>query len=85
MEFEAFKALEDKITIVLERVETLKQENSDLKNRLEVLQEEYNEKAAAFEQMSLDLKTAKEDTRDIEKDEKIRTKVAGLLEKLENF
>ena len=90
MELEAFKELEDKISNVLERLETLKQENSDLKNRLEVLQEEYNEKAAALEKMSLDLKKAEESTanassRDVEKEEKIRSKVAGLLEKLDNF
>jgi predicted nuclease with TOPRIM domain len=85
MEFEEFKVLEDKITMVLEKVETLKQENTDLKNRLEKLQDEYNEKAATYEQVSLELKKARENSRDLEKEEKIKQRVSGLLDKLENF
>lgn len=85
MDFEAFRILEDKINRVLEKVEMLKQENSDLRNRLETLREDYNEKAAEVERITLELQQAKENTRDLEKEEKIREKVSGLLEKLENF
>ena len=85
MELEEFKLLEDKIAMVLEKIEVLKQENVDLKNRLEKLQDEYNEKAAALEKASLQLNELKDNSRDKEKEEKIKRKVSGLLEKLENF
>ncbi len=85
MEYESFKILEDKITRVLEKVETLKQENADLKNQLETIKREYNEKAAECEELSLNLQNAKGKERDPDKEEKIKKKVSGLLEKLENF
>ncbi len=85
MQIEDLQQLEAKIAGILEKMETLKQENSDLKTRLEELQSQYNEKAAALEEVTLELDKAKANARDFEKEEKIRTKVSGLLEKLDSY
>ena len=85
MDFDEFRQLENKINRVLEKLEILKQENSELRASLDKLQMEYNEKAAALEETTLELKRARENMRDPAKEEKIRSKVSGLLEKLEKY
>ncbi|HEB83450.1 MAG TPA: hypothetical protein ENI92_00445 [Bacteroidetes bacterium] len=83
MELPEFEVLEAKITRVLERVETLKQENEELRRSLDALRAEYNEKAARLEEIELELAQAKSERQDVEKVETIRRKVSGLLDKLD--
>ncbi len=85
MQIEDLQQLEAKIAGVLEKMETLKQENGDLQRRLDDLQSRYDDKAARLEEVSLELEKARSNARDFEKEEKIRTKVSSLLEKLDSF
>ncbi len=85
MDIQDFQILEGKIGSVLDKLETLKQENTELNRKLEQLQVAYNEKASALETITVRLQKAESNVRDVEKEEKIRSKVSGLLDKLENF
>jgi chromosome segregation ATPase len=75
--------LEEKVELVVGRMDELRNRNSQLDNEIHRLREELSSRDDAVEQLRRDLDRAKTERRDIAKEEAIRGKLTTLLGKIE--
>lgn len=83
MDVTDFAELEAKISRVLDRLDVLKKENSELRKRLEESQSLLARKSEEIEQLRGELGKALENARDPQKEAELQNKVSSLLDRLE--
>ncbi len=85
MEIRSFDELERRVTKFLEELRQAKSERDELSKRVSGLEAENTELKHINEKLKKELKEARQNARDPEKEERIKTKVDDMLAKLEGF
>jgi len=85
MELPNLETLESKVRGILEKYNQLKVENRELKSKCDAFQAEMDELKRDNEQLHTELDDARRNSRDFEKEERIRAKVDELLAQLEEI
>lgn len=80
---EAFEALEEKITQVVDRLKTVQGEKLELQKQLDVMRAQCEEAARQVEELTREREALKRNQRNTEQEELIRSKISALLAKLE--
>ncbi|MBD3165582.1 cell division protein ZapB [bacterium] len=83
MDVQDFAELEAKISRVLDRLDVLKKENAELRERLDESQRLLARKSEEIERLRGELNQALENARDPEKEAELQGKVSSLLDRLE--
>jgi len=85
MEIRSFDELERRVTKFLEELRQAKSERDELSKRVSGLEAENTELKHINEKLKKELKEARQNARDPEKEKRIKTKVDDMLAKLEGF
>ena len=89
MDYQQIDILEDKINMAVELLARLKKENQDFKQRNADLQQKLEASEHAFEQMKADYDALLNNQEDVslikQREEKVREKVEGMLNKLNSI
>jgi len=85
MELPSLDNLERQINRLLDQFIAVRRERDDLIARIQQLEAECHELQSVRDRMALEVQDARKNTRDREKEDKIRSKVDELLAKLEGF
>ena len=80
---QAFDILEQKVSQVLEKLGRLQSENEKLRSQAKDWETRYKEASQKLEGVTRERDSLAENQRDVDKDERIRQKVAELLARLE--
>jgi len=80
---DAFEALEEKITQVVDRLQTVQGEKLELQRQLEEMRTQYEEASRQVEELTREREALKRNQRNTEQEELIRSKISALLAKLE--
>jgi len=83
MDLTEFQELEDKITQTLEKIDHLKKDNAELRQKLKQMESELFQKSEVLNRTEEELANTKQ--RNEEKEEKVRQKVITLLDRLNNL
>lgn len=83
MDTRAFDTLEQKVDQILERLNRLRSENDELRTQAQEWEARYKEALGKLEDVSHERDKLAENQRDVDKEERIRQKVVGLLSRLE--
>lgn len=81
--FSAFDTLETKIAQVLERITTLQAEKLELEKQVQACQSQNDDAVRQIEELTRERDALKQNQRDPQQDELIRSKISALLAKLE--
>jgi FtsZ-binding cell division protein ZapB len=79
----SLETLENRINVVLDRLQTLQTEKLELQQQVESWQSRYEDAARRVEELSHECESLKNNQRDLEQEQLIRTKITALLAKLE--
>jgi len=85
MELQSLENLERQLTRLIDQLKTIKRERDDLFERVSRLESEASELRGSNDSLRLKLEEAQRNTRDVEKEERIKAKVDELLAKLEGL
>ena len=89
MDLQQFEALENRISQAIKIIQSLKNENKELRQRLTSLEQQHRDKDEQFARLQAELGNIherSEETRQLrEREEKIRSKVEDMLAKLEEL
>ena len=83
LDSQSFEVLEDKISLIVDRLKTVQVEKLELQQQLEVMRAKYEEAARQLDELTRERDTLKRNQRNLEQEELIRSKITALLAKLE--
>ncbi|HEY3294463.1 MAG TPA: hypothetical protein VGL38_03405 [bacterium] len=80
---QTFEALENKISQIVDRLQTVQAEKLELQKQLDAVQSQYEDAARHVEELTRERDALARNQRNFEQEELIRTKISALLTKLE--
>jgi predicted nucleic acid-binding Zn-ribbon protein len=80
-----FEGFDQAITKVIKKLDNLKKENLELKSEVDRLKNEFESKSSGLVEIEEKLALAEANCRDFAKEEAIRKKITGLLEKVDSI